>query len=78
MQKWDVGTISPSFYEQLLSAKIPQVQKDSQVKQFFALTGPVCKQTARKQVGEMLCKQILANFDDPANKRTLIALPTLN
>ena len=37
-----LGSISPSFYEQLLSVKIPKAQNKTvdQVKQLFALSGP--------------------------------------
>ena len=34
-----LGSISPMFYEQLICMQIPEAQKDSQVKQIFALLG---------------------------------------
>ena len=36
----DQGSILPSFYGQLFCAQIPKAQKDSQIKQLFALLGP--------------------------------------
>ena len=47
------GSISPSFNEQLLRTKIPKAQKDSQIKQLFALLGPACVQAAPKHVDEI-------------------------
>ena len=44
------GSISPTFYEQLLCVQIPKAQKDSQVKQLFALLGPAWVKAAHKQV----------------------------
>ncbi len=32
---YDLGSISPTLYEQLLHAQIPKVQKDSQVVSLF-------------------------------------------
>ena len=49
----DQVSIPPTFYEQLLHAQIPKVQKDSQVKQLFALLGPSSVKAACKQVGEI-------------------------
>ena len=43
-------SISPSIYEQLLRAKIPKAQKDSQVKQLFALLGPASIKSASKML----------------------------
>ena len=47
------GSISPSFYKQLLRAHIPKSQKDSQIKQLFELFGPACVKTERKHVDEI-------------------------
>ena len=49
-QDVDQGSISPSFCKQLLHSKIPKAQKDSQVKQLFALLGPAWVKAAHKQV----------------------------
>ena len=46
------GSISPTFYEQLLRAQIPKAQKDSQVKQLFVLSGSSCINAAGKHVDE--------------------------
>ena len=50
-----LGSISPSFYEQLLSVKIlaKSAKQDSQVKQLFALSGPAHVKAANKQVDEI-------------------------
>jgi len=47
------GSISPTFYEQLLRKQIPKAQKDSQVKQLFALSGSAGVKAARKHVDEI-------------------------
>ena len=47
------GSISPTFYEKLLRSQIPKVQKDSQVKQLFALLGSVSVKAAGKHVDEI-------------------------
>ena len=41
-----------SFYAQLICAQIPEAQKDSQVKQIFALTGSAHIKAALKHVDE--------------------------
>ena len=46
-------SISSPFYKQLLHAHIPKAQKDSQVKQLFALLGSVHVKAARKHVKEI-------------------------
>jgi len=44
-----LGSISSTFYEQLLHTKIPKVQRDSQViNVFFALLGPARAKAACK------------------------------
>ena len=43
-----MGSISRTFYEQLLWAQIPKAQKDSQVKQLLALLGSAGIKAARK------------------------------
>ena len=47
------ASISPTFYAHLLHAKIPKVQKDSQVRQLFAVLGSVYVKAAHKHVGEI-------------------------
>ena len=47
------GSISPSFYEQLLHPQIPKAQKDSQVKQLFAFLGSESVKAAPKHVDEI-------------------------
>ena len=42
-----------SFYEQLLGAQIPKLQKDSQIKQLFVLSGPACVKADQKHVDEI-------------------------
>ena len=50
----DLGSISPTFYEQLLPTQIPKAQKkDSQVKQLFALLGSASIKAVRKHVDEI-------------------------
>jgi len=44
----DQGSTSSTFYEQLLCAQIPKVQKDSQVVSFFTLLGSVCAKAAER------------------------------
>ena len=46
-------SILPSFYEQLLRMQIPKVQKDSQVKLLFALSGSAGIKAARKNIDEI-------------------------
>ena len=46
-------SISPTFYEQLLRAQIPKVQKDSKFNQLFVLLGSACIKAARKYVDEI-------------------------
>ena len=46
-------SISPTFWEQLLCTKIPKAQKDSQVKQLFALLGSDSIKAAPKHVDEI-------------------------
>ena len=41
-ERGGLGSISPTFYEQLLRAQIPKVHKDSQVKQLFCAFG-ICE-----------------------------------
>ena len=53
MQTASLGSISPTFYEQLLRSKIPKAQKDSQIKQLFALLGSACIKAAREHVDEI-------------------------
>ena len=45
-----MGFISPTFYSQLLCLQIPKVQKDSQVKQLFALSGSAGIKDASKML----------------------------
>ena len=47
------GSISPTIYKQLLHAKIPKAQKDSQVKKLFALSRIMRVKAARIQVDEI-------------------------
>ena len=48
------GSISPSFYKQLLHSQIPRAQKkDSQDDQLFALSGPVHVKAAHRHVDEI-------------------------
>ena len=49
----DRGSISPSFYAQLLRPQIPKEQKDSQIKQFFGLLGPESLKAVCKHVDEI-------------------------
>ena len=51
--KFDQGSISPTFYEQLLHLQIPKVQKDNQLKQLFALSGSACVKAVHKHVDEI-------------------------
>ena len=44
------GSISPTFYKELLHPQIPKHQKDTQVKQLFALLGSVRVKAAHKHV----------------------------
>ena len=48
-----LGSISPTFYEQLLRTQIPKMKKDSQIKQLFALLGPAWVKAARKHIDEI-------------------------
>ena len=48
-----LGSISPSFYEQLLCVQISKAQKDIQVNQLFALLGPACVKAGRKHLDEI-------------------------
>ena len=48
-----MGSISRTFYGQLLRAQIPKAQKDSQVKQLLALLGSAGVKAARKLVDEI-------------------------
>ena len=48
-----LGSISPTFYVQLLRPEIPKAQKDSQLKQLFALLGPMGVKAARKHIDEI-------------------------
>ena len=48
-----LGSISPTFYVQLLHMQIPKAQKDSQFKQLFALLGSASKKAACKHVEEI-------------------------
>ena len=52
-------------FEQLLQVQIPKAQKNSQVKQLFALTGSAGVKAAHRHVGEIepLSKVFLYNFD---------------
>ena len=45
-----LGSISPTFYVQLLPSLIPNAQKDSQIKQLFALLGYRSVKAARKML----------------------------
>ena len=47
------GSISPTLYVQLLCLQIPKAQKDSQLKQLFALLGSARVKAARKHVDEI-------------------------
>ena len=47
------GPISPTIYAQLLRTQIPKAQKDSQLKQLFALSGSAGVKAARKHVDEI-------------------------
>ena len=46
------GQFHQCVHVQLLCTQIPKAQKDSQVKQLFALLGSPCVKAARKQVDE--------------------------
>ena len=48
-----LGSISPAFYEQLLCVQIPKAQKDSQLKQLFALLGSAGIKAAHKHVDDI-------------------------
>jgi len=49
-----MGSISPTFYEQLLHAQIPKAQKDTDdLTVFFALLGSAGVKTSCKHVGEI-------------------------
>ena len=48
-----LGSISPTFYEQLLRTQIPKVKKDSQIKQLFALLGPAWVKGTLKHIDEI-------------------------
>ena len=52
-KKYFQWSIPPSFYEQLLHAQIPKVQKDRHIKQLLALLGPSCVKAARKHINEI-------------------------
>ena len=45
--------ISSTFYKQLLRAQIPKAQKDSQVKQLFALLGSARVKAVPKNIDEI-------------------------
>ncbi len=51
---YDLGSISPMFYDQLLRPKIPKAQKDTDdLTVFFALLGSACVKAVRRYVGEI-------------------------
>ena len=53
-------SILPTFYEPLLGPLIQKAQKDTQVKQFFVLSGSACVKDASKHVDEIdPCAMIL-------------------
>ena len=54
------GSISLTFYAQLLPLQIPKLQKDSQLKQLFALLGSALAKAVLNRVDEILwCHKIL-------------------
>ena len=53
MKQGVLGSISPSFDEQLLRPQSPKAQKDSQLMQLFALSGSAGVKAAQKHVDEM-------------------------
>ncbi len=48
LEKINLGSISPTFFKQLLSAQIPKAQKDIDYLTVFALLGSLLAKTARK------------------------------
>ena len=46
-------SISPTFYAQLLRAHIPKAQKDSQLKQLFALPGSAGVKAGHKHIDDI-------------------------
>ena len=48
-----LGSISPTFYMQLLHTQIPKAQKRQSNQVAFALAGSVCIKAARKHVDEI-------------------------
>jgi len=60
---WDLGTISPTFYEKLLRAKIPKAQKIQSSCHFFAILESACIKCDCKMlqtvIKEKLCKALL-------------------
>ena len=49
---FNLGSISPTFYNLHLQAQIPKTQKDSQLKQLFALLGSERIKAAHKHIDE--------------------------
>ena len=57
------GSISPTFYEQLLRKQIPKAQKDGHVKHLFALLGSAYIKAAYKHVDEIDLKTMVTKSE---------------